>query len=72
MELLWFIHIITISNAGISEQYEKKFKASAAHPFIRYTLNGRSLLLTIPIQMEALFDQQDDYKNKKTFQNGKI
>lgn len=22
--------------------------------------------------MEALFDQQDDYKNKKTFQNGKI
>lgn len=72
MELLWFIQIITIPNTGTSEQYKKKFQVSAAHPFIRYTFNGRALLLIILIQMEALFDQQDDYKNKKTFQNGKM
>lgn len=25
----------------------------------------------IPIQIEALFDQQEDYKNETTFQDGK-
>lgn len=59
MELLQFTQIIKTSGTGIAEWYKKKFMISAAHPFIRYTLNGRSLLLTIPIQTEALFEQDD-------------